>query len=1248
MAARKLRIFISSPGDVGQERLIAARLVERLQGEFTGHAELEPILWEHEPLRASAHFQEQILPPSQTDIVICILWSRLGTRLPEQFHREDGSLYSSGTEWEFEDALRSFRERGTPDLMVYRKTAEPQASMSNEELLLQRLQQKKALDAFIDRWFGNPTDSFRFAFHTFDSPDKFETLLETHLRKLIRERLPQHLSEPGGEAIPIQWLKGSPFRGLEAFDIAHAPVFFGRTRAIAEIKDALLLQAQKGCAFVLVFGMSGCGKSSLVKAGALPTIIQPGVIDGIGLWRWCLLRPSDSPDDLLLSLSYALLKQALPEMEEVGFDGHELATLLRQAPESAMTAIRNALERAAEITKRQEQLTESPKARLAVVVDQLEEIFTLAQVDDRERRSFVVALSALAGSGCVWVIATMRSDFFPRCVEIPELVALKEGAGQFDTLPPSFAEIGQMIRYPARAAGLTFEVNPKTNERLDERIHEAAARDPAALPLLEFTLDELFEQRTETGVLTFEAYERLGGLEGALARRAEEVFQSLEPGVQKALPAVLRGLIAVEEPETVAAKRAPISAVAQTPEQQTLVDAFIKARLLVTDQNDEGKAVVRVAHEALLRHWPRIREWLAEDLEFLQQRERISEMEHRWIEEGRGADFLLTRGKPLTDALDLLSHRREDLDSGLVEYIEASRKAVNQTRRRRIAVISGVVLAFFIVVAGFGGFSYAQWQQAEQKKALALKAVNHLTYDIPKRLIDLPGSRPALRTIFAENVGLLDQVASDAKAKEEKRANYRYMGDMWLLLGDTVNARDSYRKSLAIAEDLAKDAANENAQWELAVSQGKIGDVSLEENDPKAALPTYQKSLTLLERLAKSDKNPRLRRDLSAAYEKIGDTKLALSDLPGALEAYQKDLAIAQELAKDAKNDQAQRDLSVSYTKIGDVQLAGGDANAALESYGKSMEILLDREKKGDPAAQRTLSATCSKIGDAFLALNDKVRAGKAYQKSQGIAAKLARDRTNARAQRDLWVSDSKLAELHAAQGNLQGALSAYQSALSVAQDLALDKSNVGAQEDLKYTYEKLRDLYSRLGKDVQAQSAYVKSLEVSLDLLNGKKTDAAQRERAELFRQIGQAKMDGNDLTGAEAAYQQSLELYRTLAETSSDAALQRNLAAAYDAVAYVMLLEKRPQEAMAIATEGAALDPRQARIQATLAHAYLFSGQFDKAMQIYLQSRSLKLDDRLTFTDIVQSDFKEFRARGLSNPNMPKVERLLSAMPR
>ena len=90
MSERTLRIFISSPGDVGEERVIAERVIERLAGEFGQFLEIDPVLWEHEPLRATSHFQEQIVLPSKTDVVVCILWSRLGTRLPEGFTREDG------------------------------------------------------------------------------------------------------------------------------------------------------------------------------------------------------------------------------------------------------------------------------------------------------------------------------------------------------------------------------------------------------------------------------------------------------------------------------------------------------------------------------------------------------------------------------------------------------------------------------------------------------------------------------------------------------------------------------------------------------------------------------------------------------------------------------------------------------------------------------------------------------------------------------------------------------------------------------------------------------------------------------------------------------------------------------------------------------------------------------------------------------------------------------------------------------
>jgi hypothetical protein len=118
MPLKSLRIFVSSPGDVAEERLIARRVIGRLEAQFGDVLHLEPLFWEHEPLLATATFQEQMPRTSESDIAIVILWSRIGTTLPGHIQRADGSSYSSGTEFEFEDAVEGFRRNGKPELLV--------------------------------------------------------------------------------------------------------------------------------------------------------------------------------------------------------------------------------------------------------------------------------------------------------------------------------------------------------------------------------------------------------------------------------------------------------------------------------------------------------------------------------------------------------------------------------------------------------------------------------------------------------------------------------------------------------------------------------------------------------------------------------------------------------------------------------------------------------------------------------------------------------------------------------------------------------------------------------------------------------------------------------------------------------------------------------------------------------------------------------------------------------------------------
>jgi len=184
--ARKLRIFVSSPGDVEEERQRSQRVIEQLAQEFGNQVSLQPFFWEAEPLLATDTFQKQIITPAECDIFLCILWSRLGTRLPPEITRADGSRYDSGTQYEFENAAQGFRDKGSPRMLVYRKLAEPQISLSDRDEVMARLQQKEALDRFIAEWFESPEgEGFVAAFHGFAASDEFEEKLLGHLRKLV-------------------------------------------------------------------------------------------------------------------------------------------------------------------------------------------------------------------------------------------------------------------------------------------------------------------------------------------------------------------------------------------------------------------------------------------------------------------------------------------------------------------------------------------------------------------------------------------------------------------------------------------------------------------------------------------------------------------------------------------------------------------------------------------------------------------------------------------------------------------------------------------------------------------------------------------------------------------------------------------------------------------------------------------------------------------------------------------------------
>ncbi|NOS90084.1 MAG: AAA family ATPase, partial [Methylococcaceae bacterium] len=852
-------LFVSSPGDVDDERRRAEQVIRKLQTEFDRYIRLEPIFWEHQPQSSQQHFQEQIKKlPSATDLVVCILWSRLGTRLPpDKFQRPDGTHYNSGTEFEFEDAVDSYRQHKTPDLWVYRKTADVLVSL-NDPNKADKEAQKAALDKFLDHWLGSPQDHFKAGFNSFTDADDFERQLTAHLHDLLLARCPQYQKDT--DELPAWTRDESPYRGLAYFDLNHAAVFFGRSAAVHAVLAQLNSQAAVGKPFVLVLGASGAGKSSLLRAGLLHALVAERRVDKVDLWRYAILRPDDAPDgDWLRGLAAALLAEtALPELAGAGFaDVASLSAQLAQHPEGLAGALAHALAAAADRLRLERAWNFTPNARLVLLIDPLEEIFraptdTRTVLTDAEkaeqlrqqnalRDRFLTAVQALAETGLVWILAGLRSEYYPQAAGHPVLNTLKAGAGQYDLAMPDETELAEIIRYPARAAGMAFEL--RAGRRLDAQLLKDTANNPNALPLLEFTLDALYQLARQRGdnTLSFDDYHiRLGGLDGAITLAAETAVSQLGDGNLDAVRDVFRQLVDLDNGKALR-RRAPLSDFQADPLQWQVVQAFINARLLSSsDSGDTHTATVEPVHEALLRTWPQLLAWLAEDQDILAIRSRMEELAANWQAASRNEGYLLNAGKQEQDATQLLKQPWLKLPPTAQDFIDLSLRKI---RRRRWALrwtIGGVTAVFVLGAAGFSAVNYEQRKKAETAAGLALQVVSRLTDDLPDRLSTVPGTLQILQETFEQNADLLKQIdglrGMTAESERERGANLQRHGDQRLAMGDLAGALTSYQACLAIFEKLIpQDPDNTDWQRNLSVSYEKIGDIVAQQGDQNAA-----------------------------------------------------------------------------------------------------------------------------------------------------------------------------------------------------------------------------------------------------------------------------------------------------------------------------------------------------------------------------------------------------------------------------
>jgi len=656
-----IRVFLSSPGDVAEERKIALDIIESMpyRSTFREKVAFRVVAWDKPgagtAMVASLTPQEAInrglLQPSECDIFISIFGARMGT----PFTDVNGKTYLSGSHWELMNALESDRT----ETLIFRRTRIETSRLENQSYYeqYQRVEGFFGSDVFVDQ----DTGAILRGFNTYKDADEFRTQFEILFEQLMVEKLDQlastdtaslvdsttSITSPEVLTVSTDLWSGSPFPGLRAFTQQDEQIFFGRERETDQLVDKL-----RSSRFIAVLGSSGSGKSSLVKAGLIPRLRANAITDestGSRDWFYCISTPNDDPflslaESLSLNIPDLLIDDPIEYHKKINHFSNSLA----QDPEMLSQILEHSLENAVDW------------AEVLIFIDQFEELFTLAKPESLV--PFVNMILLARRKPFIRVIITMRSDYLSQAIEYSYLAELLN-SGTFLLSTPKRDKLRLMIERPAERAGLLIE------DGLTERLLDDIGDNPGNVSLMGYVLDELYSLSEDTN-LTFRHYEQLGGMASSVGNRAERTYNQLsgtDEEKRQQFHRIFRELVTVDEKGTAARIRASIDRIIEA--DIPFVEAFVRARLFIRDNK-----TVELAHEILIRGWDRLKAWVDETSVDLQSLRQLQTAVYEWISNER-PEYLLWPHERLSLTYDMLERLEIKPSQDIEEFIrpEANR-----------------------------------------------------------------------------------------------------------------------------------------------------------------------------------------------------------------------------------------------------------------------------------------------------------------------------------------------------------------------------------------------------------------------------------------------------------------------------------------------------------------------------------------------------------------------------------------------
>ncbi len=931
-----------------------------------------------------------------------------------------------------------------------------------------------------------------------------------------------------------------PYRGLEAFKESDARWMFGRDEEIGELLELIRTGQER---FLTVIGASGSGKSSLVMAGVCPALRNGALGDG-RTWDIGYLRPGARPCE---ELAHALVN-------------------LQVRPRSLSMKIQDL---------REEMLTNShtlcsvvslmPQSKILLVVDQLEELFTEADLgrgaESAEAMAFIRNIvEATKPDGALWVVSTLRADFVQRCLEIGVLArALKMGS--YFALPPmGERQIRAAVERPAKRAG--FDVDARLVEKFVVGIAEQAGR----LPLLQHVLRELWQRRDERGrVLPYEVYEVTGGLEGAIAVAAERALDTLRRELGLHADAVTRQVMTRlvhlgKGTSGDTRRRASLDKRQIDDATRRVLDVFVgDARVLVASE-ENGVEVFELAHEALLREWITLVEWLDADRAALRVRQELAkDAEER--EGRRSREYLWGKGR-LEEAKRIL--KASTVELGDVEQAFLDDSDLHARRRARLA--RGSVVAFMIVaivVVAFVLQKNADLQferdRAEEQTRLAQTRLDQakglaqsIIDDVLPRLERHPEVRTERKEILERLQEMLREIGgttSDSEVQRQKMTAHLHRGDEALHTDNLEVARREYIASLSIAQALGEaDPHSIQSQAVLISPFERLGQLEVLEGNLSAAHDYFRRSLAATELVVEAAPLwTQGRHQLFLVHQRLGDLQVLLGNLSVARDHFQHSLLIAEMLIEaDPASVMGQRILASAHDRLGALELQAGNLSAARDHFQHYL-VIADSLTESDPLSasdRHNFAVAHGRLGELEVQAGNLSAARYHFQRSLAQAESLAEaDPLSAPARRYLAVSHEKFGDFEVRAGNLSAAHEHFQRTHEIAQALAeADPLNIEAQSDIAASHQRLGDLELQTGNLFAAREQFQNFLAIAEDLVEATPRAAfAQHYLAGAHARLGDLELQAGNLSIARPHCQHALTIAEALAKADpSDAQAQ------------------------------------------------------------------------------------------------------------